>query len=71
MSKSSKRKLTMAETLRKAIQDSGETVAALARGAGIAQPVLHRFAKGERDLTLDTAERLARYFNLELRPASS
>ena len=57
----------MADTLRKMIRDSGETVAAIARGAGIAQPVLHRFAKGERSLTLDTAERLVRYFNLELR----
>lgn len=57
----------MAETLRKAIERSGETVAAISRGAGIAQPVVHRFAKGERDLTLDTAEKLSRYFDLELR----
>lgn len=59
----------MAETLRKAIEDSGETVAAVSRGAGIAQPVLHRFVTGERDLTLRTAEKLAAYFKLELRPA--
>jgi len=57
----------MAETLRKAIEGSGETIAAISRGAGIAQPVVHRFAKGERDLTLDTAEKLVRYFGLELR----
>ena len=61
----------MAETLRQAIEASGLTVAAVARGAGIAQPVLHRFAKGERDLTLDTAEKLVRYFGLELRPVAS
>jgi len=59
----------MADVLRQAIADSGLTVAAVARGAGIAQPVLHRFAKGERDLTLDTAEKLVRYFGLVLRPA--
>lgn len=58
----------MAETLRKAVQDSGESVAAVARGAGVAQPVLHRFVTGERDLTLRTAEKLATYFHLELRP---
>jgi len=57
----------MANALRKAIQDSGLAVAVVARGAGIAQPVLHRFAKGDRDLTLDTADKLARYFGLELR----
>jgi plasmid maintenance system antidote protein VapI len=61
------RRTTMAETLRKAIEASGETVADIARGAGIAQPVLHRFVKGERDLTLRTAEKLVRYFGLQLR----
>jgi len=66
MSKSGRR--TMAETLRKAVEDSGMTVAAISRGAGIAQPVLHRFVSGERDLTLRTADKLAVYFGLELRP---
>jgi GntR family transcriptional repressor for pyruvate dehydrogenase complex len=60
---------TLGETLRKAVQDSGDSIAAVARGAGIAQPVLHRFAGGERDLTLDTADRLARFLGLELRAA--
>jgi plasmid maintenance system antidote protein VapI len=61
----------MAETLRKAIAKSGRTVGAIAVDAKIPQPVLHRFYKGERGLNLDTAEKLARYFNLELRPARS
>jgi plasmid maintenance system antidote protein VapI len=43
-------------------------VAAVSRGAGIAQPVLHRFIHGERDLTLRTADRLMEYFGLEIRP---
>jgi plasmid maintenance system antidote protein VapI len=63
----SKSRLTMANILKAAIQESGETVAAIARGAGIAQPVLHRFVAGERDLTLRTADKLAAYFKLELR----
>ena len=33
---------------------------------GIAQPVLHRFAAGERDLTLTTADKLIEYFGLAL-----
>jgi plasmid maintenance system antidote protein VapI len=56
----------MAETLRKTIEASGETVATISRRAGIAQPVLHRFVKGERDLTLRTADKLLTYFHLEV-----
>jgi plasmid maintenance system antidote protein VapI len=63
----SKSRMTMADILKAAIQESGETVAAVSRGAGIAQPVLHRFVAGERDLTLRTADKLAAYFKLELR----
>lgn len=59
---------TIADQLRKAIADSEDSVSAIARAAGIPQPVLHRFAKGERDLTLTTAQRLIDYFDLELRP---
>ncbi len=57
---------TLADVLKKAIEKSGESVASVARGAGIAQPVLHRFVAGERDLTLRVATRLADYFKLEL-----
>jgi plasmid maintenance system antidote protein VapI len=59
---------TLADQLRKAIKDSGKTVNAVAVEAGIPQPVLHRFAAEERDLTLDTADKLARYFGLTLKP---
>ena len=58
----------MIETLREMILESGETVAAISRATGIVQPVLHRFVKGQRDLTLTTAEKLLRYFDLELAP---
>ena len=66
MSKGKKRP-TIAETLRKAIQDSGENLAAIGRAAGIPQPVLLRFATGERDLTLRTADKLLEYFESLLR----
>jgi plasmid maintenance system antidote protein VapI len=71
MGKARKKRQTMAETLRKVIAASGKTVAVIARGAGIAQPVLHRFVKGERDLTLRTADKLAAYFDMELRPSAN
>jgi plasmid maintenance system antidote protein VapI len=57
----------MAEQLKKAIRDSGKTVNAVAVEAGVPQPVLHRFMKGERDLTLTTVQKLADYFGFELR----
>jgi plasmid maintenance system antidote protein VapI len=63
-----KGRLTMGEVLRRAVLKSGESVAAVARGSGIGQPVLHRFVKGDRDLTLRTATKLALYLGLELRP---
>ena len=57
----------IADQLRKAIEDSELSVTAIARAAGIPQPVLHRFYTGERDLTLTTADKLIEYFGLELR----
>jgi transcriptional regulator with XRE-family HTH domain len=58
----------MTDQLLKAIRDSGMTVNAIAVESGIPQPVLHRFERGKRDLTLTTAQKLAEYFGLELRP---
>ena len=57
----------LAAELRTQIRDCGKSVNAVALESGIPQPVLHRFVKGERDLTLTTAEKLVLYFNLELR----
>ncbi len=68
MSKSKPKRPTIADTLRTAIAESGETVYAIAKGTGIAQPVLWRFMAGERDLTLRTADKLLDYFGLEIRP---
>src|SRR4051794_21605146 len=47
---------TMADVLRRAVRDAGESVNAVAKAAGVPQPVLYRFMTGERDLTLDTAQ---------------
>jgi plasmid maintenance system antidote protein VapI len=65
MPKSRKSK-PMAETLRTLIANSGKSTTAIAREAGIAQPVLHRFVTGERTLTLETADKLLTFFRLEL-----
>ena len=67
-SKGKARRATIAETLRTAIADSGENLAAIGRAAGIPQPVLWRFMAGERDLTTRTASKLLDFFGLEIRP---
>ena len=54
--------------LRAAVRATGLPLNAVARAAGIPQPVLHRFMAGQRDLTLRTADRLARHLGLELCP---
>ena len=58
--------MALQDQFRQAIEDSGLTLYRIAKGSGIAYQVLHRFARGERDLTLETASRLADYFGMRL-----
>ena len=43
-------------------------VSVVAAAAGVPQPVLSRFMRGDRDVMLGTAQKLADHFGLELRP---
>jgi len=58
--------MALQDQLRQAVEDSGLTLYRIAKDSGIAYQVLHRFARGERDLTLETASRLADYFEMRL-----
>ena len=58
---------TMREAIIQAIDGSGKSVRAVALNAGISQPQLSRFVKGERDLLLDAADKVAKSLGLELR----
>jgi plasmid maintenance system antidote protein VapI len=58
---------SIAEQLRKAIADSGETEYAIAKGSGVSQSVVNRFVHGERGISLDTAARLCAYLKLSLK----
>ncbi len=58
--------MALQDQLRQAVKNSGLTLYRIAKGSGIAYQVLHRFARGERDLTLETASRLADYFGMRL-----
>lgn len=52
--------------LRAAIAESGLSAYALAKASGVGPQVIGRFLKGERDILLGTAERLAKVLNLTL-----
>lgn len=60
--------MSLSDQLRMAIQQSGKSATALAKDCGIPQPMLTRFING-LDVRLATADKLAAYFGLELRPA--
>lgn len=59
------------EQLRLGIRKSGQSISIVARMSGIPQPVLHRFAKGERGLNDDTATLLGDYLGITLEPDES
>lgn len=63
---SKKKALTMSETLRRAIVESGENYKALWRETGVARASIMRFVEGRQSLRLDMADRLAEYFGLLL-----
>ena len=58
---------TLPERLRDAIRQSHKTIYRLARESGVAHPIILRFMSGERDIRLETAEKLATTLRLELR----
>lgn len=71
MPKKSKKLPTMTESLRQAIAESGLTNLALSRESGVPRPSIIRFARGDRTLRLDIADKLATYFGLVLFPANA
>jgi plasmid maintenance system antidote protein VapI len=54
--------------LRKAILESGLSFNALERETGVLRQSLMKFVRGEQCLRGDAYDRLAAYFELELRP---
>lgn len=62
----SKRKPTMTDVLKTAIERSGKTRYQIAQDTGILQTSLSRFMRGETSLRLDKADVLAEYLGLEL-----
>jgi ribosome-binding protein aMBF1 (putative translation factor) len=54
------------EQLRRAIEESGMSCRAVAAAAGVPEKCVQRFVKGERDLKLETAAKLATALGLKL-----
>ena len=59
--------MTLTDQLKEVIRDYG-TVYRVAKDSGVPQPVVQRFVTDQRGISLATADRLAEFFGLELRP---
>jgi len=57
---------SLSDTLKKAIQQSGQTHYSLAQQAGIRPQMIDYFMRGERSLRLETADKLASVLGLKL-----
>jgi plasmid maintenance system antidote protein VapI len=60
-----KKRKTLTQQLLDAIAESGLSGYRLAKESGVPQQVLSRFLRGERTLTIETADRLADALGLE------
>jgi plasmid maintenance system antidote protein VapI len=54
------------DVLKEGIHRSGKTLYRLARESGVSQPIIYRFVSGERDIRLETADKLAAALGLKL-----
>lgn len=59
MSKKKPQRTTLPEGLRQAVRNSGKTSYQLNEETGVNHGVILRFLKGERDIRMETAEKLA------------
>lgn len=63
---SKRRRPRLSDQIREAFVRSGMTRFKLAKEAGVAYAVVHRFISSERDITLETADKLVQVLELEL-----
>ena len=57
---------TMAELLKAALAKRKESLRTIAAGAGVNHVSILRFAQGKQSLSLDVADKLARYFGIKV-----
>jgi plasmid maintenance system antidote protein VapI len=66
MARRKKPPTSLSDQLRERIAAAGPSVYELARDAGVDRSVLSRFLAGQRTITLETADRLAKVLKLRL-----
>lgn len=57
---------TIVDQLREAMVISGQTEYGIAKGSGVSQSVINRFARGQRGISLETAAKICSYLKLDL-----
>ena len=62
---------SISESLRNAIRQSAQSADEIAEQAQISSQVIARFLSGERDIHLETADRLANVLGVKLTPTSA
>ncbi|MFM9959098.1 MAG: helix-turn-helix domain-containing protein [Phycisphaerales bacterium] len=63
--------MKVTDTIRRAVQECGETRYRISKETGVPQATLSRLVAGEREPSGALIDTLAAYFGLELRPADS
>ena len=58
--------MSLTSQLLTAIENSAATLYRISKDSGVPYVVVHRFARGERQIKLDTADKLADYFGMKL-----
>jgi len=54
------------DVLKAAIRQTGKPLYRIAKESGVSQPIIYRFVSGERDIRLETADKLAAALGLRL-----
>jgi hypothetical protein len=57
---------TLSDSLRAAIEDSGQTLYRVSKGSGVPYATLHRFMAGKRSVSMEALEKLCAYLELRL-----
>ena len=58
--------MSLTKQLRNAIKTSGVTLYRVAKDSGVPYAVVHRFVNEERQIRLEMADKLAKYFGMKL-----
>lgn len=58
--------MTLTEQIRRKIETCGQSMYEIAEKTGISYPVIYRFVKGERGVTVKTLDVLCKYLKIKI-----